>query len=82
MKSSSLAPVSGKGCSTSRVDAIHPIVELNLAWGLKKTIKLKSSPNSPKLIPLDKPLKMTKDDIPAIDEGFDYVNFPSQTPDE
>ena len=47
-----------------------------------KTIKLKSSPNSPKLIPLDKPLKMTKDDIPAIDEGFDYVNFPSQNPDE
>ena len=42
MKSSSLAPVSSKGCSTRRVDAIHPIVELNLAWGLKITIKLKS----------------------------------------
>ena len=50
--------------------------------GLPKTIKLKSQPNSPKLIPLDKPLKKKKDDVPAIDEGFDYVNFPSLTPDE
>ena len=33
------------------------------------------------MIPLEKPLKKVEDNVPAIDEGFDYVNFPSLTPD-
>ena len=54
-----------------------------MSSSINKVVKLKSQPNSPKLIPLDKPLKKKiSDDVPAIDEGFDYVNFPNLTPDE
>ena len=42
---------------------------------------LKSTPSTPTMISLDKPLKKVVDDVPAIDEGFDYVNFPSLSPD-
>ena len=50
--------------------------------GVKGMKLIKSTPSSPTTIPLDKPLKKVVDDVPAIDEGFDYVNFPSLTPDQ
>ena len=34
------------------------------------------------MIPLEKSLNKIEDNVPAIDEGFDYVNFPSLTPDQ
>ena len=49
--------------------------------GVKGMNLIKSTPSTPTMIPLDKPLKKVVDDVPAIDEGFDYVNFPSLSPD-
>ena len=50
--------------------------------GLKGMKLIKSTPSTPKMIPFEKTLKKIEEYVPAIDEGFDYVNFPSLTPDQ